>query len=149
MRNLKNDSSQCPRCGNGQFREGTRGTLGYWAGRRIGPVECARCGYGMGYGVLESLPDFDAPAADAAGSKYYQEGHVEGRSGTFTGKAYSLHPRETSTEVEPTSFRVFGGDDDRRAGIKLPRLSQFRDWVILGLAAVGIVVVFGLIRGSI
>ena len=149
MRHLNNASSLCPRCGHYQFREGARGTPGYWAGRRIGPVECARCGHGMGYGVLESLPDFDAPTGAAAGSKYYQEGHVEGRSGTFVGKAYSLHPRETATQVEPTSYRILRGADDRRAGLKLPRLGQFKEWVILGLAAVAIAVVFGLIKSSV
>lgn len=108
----------CPRCGSGEFRRGFSTVTGYWAGQRIVPVICSRCYYNVGFGIESSLPRFE-PA-----------------SGGTTQAAGRMHsPGKTYVEAQG---RVRG--DGRRAGGV--RLGALRDWTVLAVAAVVVIVIF-------
>ena len=108
----------CPRCHSGEFRRGFSSVTGYWAGQRIVPVICSRCYYNVGFGIETALPRFE-PA-----------------SGGTTQAAGRVHSPGT-TYVEGRG-RVWG--EERGAG--RIRLGALRDWAVLGVAAVVVIVIF-------
>ncbi|MFQ5875004.1 MAG: CAP domain-containing protein, partial [Dehalococcoidia bacterium] len=140
---------QCPECAFSAFREGRGGTTGYWAGQRIGPVMCGRCGHSMGYGVLAALPDFEPPTGEARGSKYFASGHEEERAGTFGGRSYSLHPRESRPPhlTQPGVGGIRGPTKGSGLGARGGPWESLhlREWWVLGLAFLFIVGVFAAI----
>ena len=91
---------------------------GYWAGQRIVPVICSGCYYNVGFGLESALPRFE-PA-----------------SGGTTQAAGRMHS-PGATYVEGRG-RVW--EDEREAG--RIRLGALRDWAVLAVATVVVIVIF-------
>ena len=108
----------CPRCQSREFRRGFSMVTGYWAGQLIVPVICSRCYYNVGFGLESALPRFEPPSGGTAQAA----GRVHSPGTTF---------------VEGRG-RVWG----EGRGAARVRLGALRDWVVLGVAAAIVIVIF-------